>query len=338
MSRDAGLRPMGDLSDLEREIDTKICSLHRIAGTLRERVEDARPEGAGYDPVRAEDRSRTIAAMRRLHTELQTLIAFVAKNGIAAETLHKTASEGAAAGRGGPGRAPRAKTGGSPRPGDPPGDGSLSLPWANPADRKPTWARLVASPPHPPVNVPTCQMVPVAGSVAIEAVVLPAAFREPKDVFEAVAPGVVYFVPSWNHFAIRVGPCVFHGNLGLIYQRPLGSGGIERVNECRRARCERAHGPHEMCHYYHDPERFPGSSDVRNYVPEAWAFTPAAAPGRYGSRRIGSADSLESDLQALGAEDARRMLSQVAHDLILGLVVWHHLLAARSSGPRPGRR
>ena len=32
-------------------------------------------------------------------------------------------------------------------------------------------------------------------------------------------PGELYYVSEWNHFAIYIGQCLFHANVGHIYQR-----------------------------------------------------------------------------------------------------------------------
>jgi hypothetical protein len=54
---------------------------------------------------------------------------------------------------------------------------------------------------------------------------------------------------------------------------------------------------------------------------------PAAAPAPYGARRIGSADHLEADLRAIGAEGARRFLDQTMHDVLCALILWSRVVA-----------
>lgn len=289
--------------------------------------------------------------MRGLHAELQKLTALVAKNGIAAEALHraeiKAAQEGLSRAQTRAGDAQRLAAAAAAAP-----DANQESAAATNGRRnsavgvwglaqsngsgapKVAWAKLAATPPapRPPISAqtPARRLVPVVGEVAVEAVVLPATLKSRAEVYANIAPGDVYYVPQWNHFAMRVGPCVFHGNLGRVYPgAPPKSAGLVareapvRVKECRRTRCQGGGG----CPYYHDPETYPGSGDVRNFMADSWRYTPAASPAQYGTRRIGSADYLEADLRVIGAEEARRFMNQTAHDLLCSLILWQYVLA-----------
>ena len=57
------------------------------------------------------------------------------------------------------------------------------------------------------------------------------------------AAGDLYYVPRWNHFALRIGSCVLHSNVGRIYGSEGASGAgppPERIKECCRVRCREA--------------------------------------------------------------------------------------------------
>jgi hypothetical protein len=296
---------------VEGEIAARIGSLNQVATSICRAIEETRQEIPHFSIAKFEARARSIAALRHLHGELQRLAAAVAKYGAAAEELHraelKTVQEGL----------DRAQTPGghvfaAPRP---------------PAGPPP-------APRPPPVLAPTLCPVGVVGGLTVDAFVLPEALGTAPEVFAAVGGGALYYVPSWKHFAVRVGGCVLHANLGRIYADPPrgGAAGAEapqRIKECQRARCTGA-----ACTYYHDPEKFAGSSDARNFMASSWHYTPAGAPARYGTRRFGSARDLEGDLLAVSPEEARRFLHQTAHDVLCAAILWQHVLGPAAKAPK----
>src|SRR5271166_40878 len=77
-----------NIREITSEIDARVCSLDRIAETLRIGVEGSRQEGPMFNITLLENRAKYIATMRYLHTELQKLVSIVGKNGMAAENLH----------------------------------------------------------------------------------------------------------------------------------------------------------------------------------------------------------------------------------------------------------
>lgn len=175
--------------------------------------------------------------------------------------------------------------------------------------------------------------IEVADGISIGAVVLPMSVKSHKNVFRMVDAGDIYYVPSWKQFAFRVGPCVLHANLGNISQGmppktagPIKRRTLTRIKNCHRRMCS-GHVHDAKCQYYHDPEDYPSSSDTRNYIADAWCYTPSTSPARYGTRRIGSVEFLRSDLSAISYADARRFLDQTAHDIICSLILWQHVIA-----------
>ena len=323
-----------DLAEIKCEIEARICSLHRIAGALHDRVEGTRQEG----PValsKIEERAHYISTMRHLHHSVIKLAALIAKNGVAADQLHaaeiKAAQEGLE-------RATEVATrtaarDETPVTSRPPGESWVPQ---DPPRAKTPWAAVAMRAPAPRLLVR--RAVKVVGDITIEAIVVPAGLVTAEEILAAVAPGDIYYVPHWNHFAVRIGPCVLHGNVGKIYRGPppRSAGPValdspEHVKECRRAKCR----GDASCRYYHDPARFPGACNVRNYIADSWLYAGSASPSRLGARRIGSADCLEADLRVLQAGDARQFLDQAAHDLICSIIIWHHVLRPAASGLAP---
>lgn len=181
--------------------------------------------------------------------------------------------------------------------------------------------------------------VEVADKVFVSAIVLPESCQTYEEALGAIRSPALHYIPSWNHFAIRMGNALVHGNVGNIYtareKRPQG------VKPCRNvARSGNCSDPD--CTYYHDPlttgaARIPAPLCVRSYFSDSFSYSPRMkSPGqgsaRYGTRRFGAAQSLAIDLDLITDAEAWRFLDQVAHDLVCAAV----LLTARPhlSGPR----
>jgi hypothetical protein len=317
------------LPDLASELDARVCSIHRIVGTLCAVIEGTRQESPIFNISTFETRAGAILTLRQLYMDLQKLTALVVKNGAAAEALHraelKVAQEGLNRAQ------PRAA------------DGSAAA--GRPPDPAPVaWAKVAATHMPHPIPAPLAPLVParlsvnIIGSIAIDAIVLPTALKNAPDIFAGITGGDIYYIPHWNHFAVRVGGCVLHANLGHIYRPPPRSAGSvtyeapARVKDCRRQGCAGA-----TCRYYHDPEHFAGSTDVRNFMADSWHYTPAASPARYGTRRIGSANEIEADLRVISLDEARRFLHQTAHDILCAAILWQHVLAPAQRQNKPRR-
>lgn len=170
--------------------------------------------------------------------------------------------------------------------------------------------------------------------VSLDAVIIPGSLKDPREILAAVSTPELYYIPAWDHFAVRCGAVVFHGNVGKIYPTDTGRAqrAPERVKECRhRGQCPSLKGGEgASCAYYHDPEECPGSRDVRNYIADSWVYAPATTrySARYGSRRIGSRDSLRGGLQEISASDARRHVAQTTHDILCSIILAKYVLGA----------
>jgi hypothetical protein len=191
---------------------------------------------------------------------------------------------------------------------------------------------LISSPPSPPPiltpNHARPVYVEVADGLEVEAMLLPDSCTTPDDVLSHIRGPMLCYVPAWNHFAIRLGSHLLHGNVGQIY--PVGSTRPIGVKSCLRCR------PGQIapeCPYYHDPalgvSKKPDSGvGVRNYIADAFCFhsrfeTPRRV-ARYGQRHFGSHGSLRLDMEAMSSGEVQRFLDQVAHDLVCAALLLHN--------------
>jgi hypothetical protein len=153
----------------------------------------------------------------------------------------------------------------------------------------------------------------------LNAIIVP--HSDSAQVFAALVPGELNYVPAWNHFAVKIGNLVLHGNIGTIFSdRDIPV----RVKECRhRSECNLT-----SCSYYHNPAIGSDKKDIRGYLAGAWHYIPALEQhsARYGSRRLGSRPQLLEDLQSITAGDARRFLDQVAHDVVCAALLEKYVL------------
>jgi len=129
--------------------------------------------------------------------------------------------------------------------------------------------------------------------------------------------GNLYYVESANHFAIKLGGRVFHGNVGIIYTDEKNP---EKIKDCKFfTSCTRR----SNCDYYHNPTKFSGSKDCRNFVASAWLYSPPTShyKNRTRSRRFGSRDTMDADIFNLQPEEIDRFYDQMMHDLLCAMIL-----------------
>jgi hypothetical protein len=292
---DGGLAPR-----IIAELSGAIQSAQAALGALR-----ALPAPPPASPIinlaEIEARAAHSATLRSLHTALRALTDELAEAAAASEAAHRAelqaAQEGLNRARRPAAEQISANAAATPQPAD----------WAAAAARP--QAAIAVRP-----GGRALRAVKVTETLSIDAVVVPPALKGSAEIYAAISGGELHYVPQWRHFAVRIGGCVLHANIGHIYRGPR-VGPAVRVKECRRDWCV----GRERCSYYHDPAEFVGSTDVRNHLADSWCY---AAPPK--GRRIGSADSFDSDLSRIKPEEARQFMQQVAHDLICALVIWRH--------------
>lgn len=260
------------------EAESLFWALHRVALSL---CGELPSEGSAPPP---EIRGRPLAALQRLHAGLADLtgrVGRLAATGGARRQAEQGALRAAIAAPGPPSRPPAPPPGLSAGP--PPG-GRLE--------------------------------VALAPGIALEAVPVPPDLEDPRDIFDAVATPELYYIARWDHFAVRVGAAVFHGNLGNVSFPGLSEEKGGRRRECRRPGCRGAAGG---CPRYHDPARHPGARDVRDFGAESWA--PAGLSGGGRGRALCSRATLVGDLGAATSAAIRRQLDLTAHEVLCGVIL-----------------
>jgi hypothetical protein len=125
--------------------------------------------------------------------------------------------------------------------------------------------------------------------------------------------GALYYVQTADHFALRLGNKLLHGNIGTIF---MGDKPPERIRECRYATCNE-----DSCEFYHDPIKYPGKKDHRNFVTNAWVYNAPDQRKTNRGRNYGSRQYLSEDLLCMTGECARRFTDQAFHDLLCALLL-----------------
>ena len=304
------------------ELEAPLCELHRALAALRPAEHPREARAGGAPNLEHLDASAArLEALRGLQWNLAALLAGVSAAEAAVAAEHAAACRAleayfAAAGRPPPRqhsaevRGAAARVGfqvppDAPPQGRPPGPpGELGAP-GPPGE--------LSAPPAPWAvsGGPLRRSIELAPQVSLEAVLVPEHLVEPREILEAVRTPELYYIQRWDHFAVRVGGTVLHGNLGDVSSGP---GILPRARECRKgARCPRGAG-YPPCAHYHDPALVAGSRDVRNHY----------AAGRRRGRALGlgppGLGSLGADLLAMSAVEARARLDRAAHELLFGLL------------------
>jgi len=149
----------------------------------------------------------------------------------------------------------------------------------------------------------------VAGAFTLPAKLVPRELETSDEILQAVQTAELYFIEQWQHFAIRIGDLVLHAGLGEVF--PNGHSAPRKIKPCHSAHaaCSAA-----VCPFYHDPAAY-GAPDVRNYAAQSWVY------GGKGGRTVGSASTIERDVRTCSREQRQRFFDQVAHDLLVALVL-----------------
>jgi hypothetical protein len=339
------------LASLQVNAENGLDSLRRAVDALNDRVNGMQHAGPVFNLALVEIRAKYIAAMKNIHSELQKLLGRVAESGASAESLHrgeiKTMQESL-------------KRAAVPVPGlaSPAAHMSrttLRTPTGVPAMEVSTavgdMAELAA---RPNIAVPLGAWaggnpttrralqgaglqtrarvsIPVGTSddsapeaITLEAVVVPKELDTAREILSLVTGHELFYIPQWNHFAARVGGLVFHANIAHIYSR-LGDRrhGRSRARPEKVRECGRTHCGQRSCRYFHDPEKFPGSKDARNFTAESFIYAPPTmSPRGVGAlRRFGSAGDLDIDLKLISSKEARLFVHQVSHDILCALIL-----------------
>jgi hypothetical protein len=149
------------------------------------------------------------------------------------------------------------------------------------------------------------QRINISPTIQIDAIVV--------DRFELVRQdGYIYYVSNWDHFAFRLNGYMFHGNVGNIYDR---SSEATRTSDCRYEECK--YRP--TCAYYHDPAKYEGSTERRNYVNSTLMYTPASsARGKH--MHFGSLTNLDADVKSIDVSTANILRDHSVHNLLCAMI------------------
>jgi len=132
----------------------------------------------------------------------------------------------------------------------------------------------------------------------------------------------IYYIESCNQFAFKLNNILFRGNVGKI----IGKNEVlVKVIDCVWGpRCNDM----ENCTYYHDPLYCPGSKDVRNFSYFSWLYNQENRlnPKAKNSRSVGHRDYLKTDLRRMDAIEARSLVAQSMHDILLSMCISTKLL------------
>lgn len=192
--------------------------------------------------------------------------------------------------------------------------------WANVAARdKTSEQKLVHSHVYTgPIQSGSIQTTSVPSNIKFtDALSLPA-LRVPT--FDYVkSDGRLYYIDCADHFAFRLNGHLLHGNIGIVYTEEKNP---EKIKNCRfNNDCMKQ----DRCDYYHDPLKFPGCRDRRNFIASSWLYSPADSPfkNRSRSRRFGSRNNLDTDIVSLQPEEIARFNDQAMHDILCSLLLYH---------------
>lgn len=134
---------------------------------------------------------------------------------------------------------------------------------------------------------------------------------------EVKQDGNLYYIPAYNHFAIRIAGRLLHGNIGNIY---TNENSPKKIKDCNFAlSCMKQ----TKCDYYHDPALFANSTDIRDYFASSWLYAPPDShyKNRPRSRRFGSREHLDIDIVAMQPDEINRFHDQTMHDLLCSLLI-----------------
>jgi hypothetical protein len=129
--------------------------------------------------------------------------------------------------------------------------------------------------------------------------------------------GELYYVNSADHFAFKISGIMFHGNIGTIYTDEKTP---EKIKNCKFGTvCMKR----DKCDYYHDPIKFTGSRDHRNFIASSALYSPPDSQykNRARSRRFGSREHLDIDIVGLQEDEITRLHDMAMHDLLCSVLL-----------------
>ncbi len=138
---------------------------------------------------------------------------------------------------------------------------------------------------------------------------------------DVLKDGKLYYISKNNHFAMYISEILFHGNIGIIYNNersPL------RIKNCQYHNKDWTKVTH--CTYYHDPQIYVNSDDVRNYVANSWLYNQNHSTWQNKDdnvkyRHFGNITCLDDDIKNVTPDDITKFRDMVFHDLLCTLLL-----------------
>jgi hypothetical protein len=162
----------------------------------------------------------------------------------------------------------------------------------------------------PPPGFVTYSKIRINDYIYIEA-------KKVNDFSSVLSSGELYYVESADHFAIKIMEILIHGHIGLIY---TNSDNPVKIKECKyRENCKK-----DNCEFYHNPLVVKGSKDHRNFIASSWLYSPPTAiSNKYNikSRRFGSKEYIDTDLNIISDEEVERFYDQTMHDILCTIIL-----------------
>lgn len=149
---------------------------------------------------------------------------------------------------------------------------------------------------------------------------------EISDVNYIRRDGVLYYIPRIKRFAIKLAGFVLQGNIGTVYvSEPLP----QKIRDCEmRPTCGIS-----TCCYYHNPLRYPGSTDIRNFAATSWLYHQGTqVSGNKRMRKLASRPSLDNDILTITSADLAFYNEQMMHDLLCNIIMNYYVRVGAGSG------
>ena len=120
-----------------------------------------------------------------------------------------------------------------------------------------------------------------------------------KSFDQVKQDGNLYYIDSTDHFAFKINGQLFHGNIGQILMEKNPT----KIKNCKFEICAKK----TNCDYYHNPLRYIGSKDHRNFISNGTFFS--------------SRDTLKIDIECLSSEEIERFRDLTMHNLLCALLM-----------------
>lgn len=153
--------------------------------------------------------------------------------------------------------------------------------------------------------------IPVSTNMSLRCIEIP-------DLNAIQHDGILYYVPRLCRFAIRLAGFVLYGNIGIVYASEASP---QRIHDCTMyPSCNM-----ETCHYYHNPIKCRGSTNIRNFAATSWLYSDKVTSGSKKMRKLASRPKLDTDILTVTSGDLAYYNEQLMHDLLCGIIMNYYV-------------